>query len=483
MKLILINHKEEYAAREIIAAYIPRIKFEITDIVPEDDDYAISSVKKIGEKFKYKAVLSIDGKKYEGNAISCEFSKTFVKRTLAQALKQATKAHLPWGLITGIRPSKMVRELMEKGVEQREILSRFENLFMCDNDKANLAFEVARREMALIGSIPENSVSLYIGIPFCPTRCLYCSFTSQSVEFSNKLTEPYMDALCKEMKATAKIISDKNLKIDTVYIGGGTPTSLSAKQLYRLLDEMVTDFDLSAVREITLEAGRPDTTDAEKLKIISDFKIPRISINPQSMNEKTLETIGRRHSPEDIIKTFEKARKIGFNHINADIIAGLPGETPEDFNHTLCEIEKLNPESVTVHTMSVKRGSFLDKYYDMYTPSAAETVNEMLKTASAKMEEMKKLPYYMYRQKNMLGNLENVGYCNNEHECLYNIYIMEEVQSIFAVGAGASTKIISPSRSADLGDKIDRIFNVKEVSEYIKRIDEMIARKNILYEF
>ena len=473
MILILKNHNEEYAAREIIAAHIPKIKIEISDIIPENGDYVISELIIKDNEYIYSTFIRLEGKEYKSQYTNASYSKTFVKKSINDALKEALGTCLPWGLITGIRPSKMVREMLETDKTENEIQDIFLNHYECSNDKTKLAMEVAKRERALIESMPQNSISLYVGIPFCPTRCLYCSFTSQSIKFSNTLTEPYMDALSKEIAYTANLIREKGLKLDTIYIGGGTPTAISEKQLDRLLSEINQNFDLSNLREYTLEAGRPDTITTEKLKIIRDNNISRISINPQTMNQKTLDIIGRKHSPEDVIRSYEEALKLGFTHINTDLIAGLPEETEDDFIHTINEIKKLNPQSVTIHTMSIKRGSFLYERYSMYTPSASNTVNNMLSIASDAMESLGKKPYYMYRQKNMLGNLENVGYCDTGHECLYNIYIMEEVQSIYAIGAGASTKIID-------GSKIDRIFNVKEVSEYIKRIDEMIARKDVL---
>jgi len=473
MKLILQNHAEEYAAREIITSYLPKIKIEIADSFDKSEDYTVSSLLHNNEEYVYSTLLFLNGKEYQSSVTEKEYNKTYVKKSIDIALKNALDIDLPWGLITGIRPSKLVRELSETGLNPEEIREKFKTFYKCSDDKTNLAIEIAYREKKLIDSMPKNSVSLYVGIPFCPTRCLYCSFTSQSVKFSNTLTEPYLDALEKEIKHTAELIKNNGLEIDTVYIGGGTPTALSANQLQKMLGDLHTHFDLSNIREFTLEAGRPDTIDDDKLKIIRDFNIGRISINPQTMNQKTLDIIGRKHTPKDIIRTYEMAVKYGFNHINTDLIAGLPNENEEDFIHTLEEIKKLDPQSVTVHTMSIKRGSFLDRDYSMYTPSAANTVNNMLTAANSYMTKMGKVPYYMYRQKNMLGNLENVGYCDEGHECLYNIYIMEEVQSIYAIGAGASTKIID-------GSKIDRIFNVKEVSEYIKRIDEMLKRKNTL---
>ncbi len=473
MILVLKNHSEEYAAREMISAHIPKIKIEVSNIIPKSGDYIISEVVRQKDIYTYTATLSLDSKIYSFSVNSdCE-NKIYVKKTINEVFKEALGTVLPWGLITGIRPSKMVRELLGMGRTKSEIKSHFDTYFECSPDKSNLAIEVANNEKKLIDTILPNSISLYIGIPFCPTRCLYCSFTSQSIKFSGALTEEYMDALCKEMHAVAEIIRNNMLKIDTVYIGGGTPTSLNESQLERLLNTMEECFDLSSIREFTLEAGRPDTINDDKLRIIRNHGISRISINPQTMNQKTLDIIGRRHTPEDIIRTYDMAVKHGFSHINADLIAGLPEETEYDFEHTLREMEKLNPQSITVHTMSIKRGSYLDEKYSMYTPTASKTVNNMLAQAHECMMNLNKLPYYMYRQKNMLGNLENVGYCDKGHECLYNIYIMEEVQTIYALGAGSSTKIID-------GSKIDRIFNVKEVSEYINRIDEMIARKDIL---
>lgn len=473
MKLIFRNHNEEYAVKEILTAHIPKIKPDICDEIPEDEDYLLTEVSKSGNDYYYKCELRINDKNYQKSISRTQYSKTHIKRVINSVLKDALGTDLPWGLITGIRPSKIVREMSENGISNGEIQKHFLDFYECSAAKTKLAMEVAENEHTLISTMPSNSISLYIGIPFCPTRCLYCSFTSQSIKFSSKLTEPYMDALVKEIKAVSQIVKSKKLIVDTVYIGGGTPSALSPFQIDRLLKELFSNFDLSQTREFTFEAGRPDTIDVDKLNIIKDYGISRISINPQTMNKKTLDIIGRNHTPQDIITTYELATKLGFNHINTDLIVGLPEENEADFGHTLREIEKLNPQSVTVHTMSIKRGSYLDEKYCMYTMAAANTVNNMLSMASQSMETMGKIPYYMYRQKNMLGNLENVGYCDKGHECLYNIYIMEEVQSIYALGAGASTKIIN-------GSRIERIFNVKEVSEYINRIDEMIARKDIL---
>jgi len=476
MKLILKNHNEEYSAREIINAHIPKLKIEVCTTAKDGEDSVVSQLIEENGKYTYSTILTLNGNTYKHNIIKDEYNKTYVKKSINETLKSALKTELPWGLITGIRPSKIVREMLSEGADINTVRNKFKNFYECSDAKTNIALEVAKNEDTLIKSMPPNSVSLYVGIPFCPTRCLYCSFTSQSIHFSNKLTEPYLDALFKEIKYTADLIKEKGYLPDTIYIGGGTPTALSCNQLEMLLSEMEKHFDYSNLREFTLEAGRPDTITKEKLRTIKNHNIQRISINPQTMHSKTLEIIGRKHTPEDIIEAYNDAVSVGFNHINMDLIAGLPEETVEDFEYTLDKVSSLNPQSITVHTLSIKRGSYLDEKYSMYTPSSAKTVNQMLNLTADKMKAMGKIPYYMYRQKNMLGNLENIGYCDKGHECIYNIYIMEEVQNIIAIGAGASTKIID-------GSKIDRIFNVKEVSEYIKRIDEMIERKKEFFNF
>lgn len=474
MKLIIDNKNIEYTVREIVTAYFPRTKLEMSAIVPESEDYVLADAHDIGENWLYRAVLSIDGAMLKAEEKHADFSKKHMSKLLSSLLKKIVSVTLPWGLLTGIRPAKMVRELAVSGMDYRDIYELFVNEYEVLPEKARLAIEVAKRETAITEAMNKNAVSLYIGIPFCPTRCLYCSFTSQSIKFSNTLVEPYMDALCREIDYMSAYLRDADIPIETIYIGGGTPTALDEKNLDRLTDKIGRSFDLSLVKEYTVEAGRPDTITEEKLRILKRANVSRISINPQTMNQKTLDIIGRCHSPADILRSYDMAVGCGFNHINTDLIAGLPGEDINDFEYTLSEIEKMNPQSVTVHTLSVKHGSYLDMNYSMYTPTAAATVEAMLSSTAALMKKMNKSPYYMYRQKNMLGNLENVGYCNEGCECLYNIYIMDEVQSIVSLGAGGSTKIVK-------GNNIERVFNVKEVSEYIKRIDEMIERKKNLF--
>ena len=381
----------------------------------------------------------------------------------------------PWGILTGIRPVKIACKQMKAGLTARETVEYFINEFGAAREKAELAVKVAEIELPIIDSMDEKGISIYIGIPFCPTRCLYCSFVSNSVASSAKYIPEYLECLKKEIKYTADIIKQNKNIIESVYIGGGTPTTLSAEQLSFLFDAVFSEFDLSKHREFTVEAGRPDTITVDKLKVVKQYGINRISINPQSMNQKTLKVIGRNHTPDDIIKAYYMARDCGIDCINMDIIAGLPGETTDMFKYTVEEVEKLNPENTTVHTMSVKRSSRLNETLGDYDLSNDEKVAQMVDFAYHTVTSNGKNPYYLYRQKNMLGNLENVGYAKPGTESLYNIYIMEEVQTIISLGCGGVTKTVDRAT-----DRIERIFNVKEPKDYIERIDEMLHRKDVL---
>ena len=476
MILKLINHSEEYAVREITASFFPKTKFEYSDCT-DGSDYVVSKYENRGDTHIYTAEANIGGVRRSYSFEDSTYNKTYIKKSVAHVLEEITGIHLPWGVLTGIRPSKIVREFKSGGKDKIEAIDHLTNFYETDAYKAHLAAEVEENESKITDTIEKDGISLYIGIPFCPTRCLYCSFTSQSIDFSNKLTMPYVEALKHEIETIADNPFVKKRTVETVYFGGGTPTALSAEQIEDVLKSLIASFDLSRVKEITFEAGRPDTITKEKLEVIKKYGISRIRINPQTSSDKTLRLIGRKQTTEDFVRSFNLARKMGFGHINCDVIAGLPDEDIGDFKNTMDELSQLSPESITVHTMCIKHGSYLDMKYDMYSPTAANTVEAMLDMAAdyAKAKDM--IPYYMYRQKNMLGNLENVGYCKKGHECIYNIYIMEEVQSIIALGAGGSTKLVS-------GDRIERVFNVKEVSEYIKRIDEMIERKeNLMKSF
>lgn len=383
--------------------------------------------------------------------------------------------NLPWGVLTGIRPSKIAARLMQDGMPEREAAQYFVEKYGASPVKGALAAEVAAVEIPIIRNMLSDGVSIYIGIPFCPTRCLYCSFVTCGTRQAARLSGEYCEMLKREISYTAGIIRHNNSKIETVYIGGGTPTTLSASELDGLLGHIYDEFDMSHCREFTVEAGRPDTVDREKLETLKRHKVNRISINPQTMNAETLKLIGRNHTPQQITDAVGLARDCGFDNINMDVIAGLPGESLDMFKYTLDEVERLSPEDTTVHVMSIKRSSRLHEYLSDYDLTDGETAAAMVDYAYEYIKSCGKRPYYMYRQKNQLGNLENAAYAKPGHESLYNIYIMEEVQTIISLGCGGVTKAVDRKTN-----RIERIFNVKEPKDYIERIDEMLARKDVL---
>lgn len=380
-----------------------------------------------------------------------------------------------WGKITGIRPIKLVKNMILEGMTPSEAKNNFMLTYGVSDRKANLSVDIALREIDLLKDIKKDDICLYIGIPFCRTRCLYCSFITAESGTCEHLIKPFIAALLKEIEFTGELVKKHKMNIVSMYIGGGTPTILSAENLSTVINYCKDSFDLSNLKEFTVEAGRPDTIDDNKLKAMKNSGVTRISINPQSMNDTTLNTIGRKHTANDIRDTFHLARSFGFNNINMDVIAGLPFESTEDFKYTLHEVDKLNPESVTVHTMSIKRGSGLCDALGDYDVSNHEDVAEMVDYALEFMKNSRRFPYYLYRQKNMLGNFENVGYSKAYYECLYNIIIMEEISTIISLGGGGVTKIVNKNTG-----KIDRVFNVKEPKDYIERIDEMIERKKLI---
>ena len=399
------------------------------------------------------------------------------KCTLYTKLSAQLNKTLPWGYLTGVRPSKIAYTLLEKGADREQILEEFTKKHLVSEKKAQLALQVAQTEKSILEKMDyKNGYSLYIGIPFCPTTCLYCSFTSYSLAAYQSKVQPYLEALLKEMKYVSEAMRGRRL--DTVYFGGGTPTTLSAGQLDMLLTELERQFDLSACWELTVEAGRPDSITYEKLCVLKAHHVDRISINPQTMNQQTLDLIGRRHTVEQIEEAFALAGKAGLDNINMDMILGLPGENKEMVQHTLEKIKALAPESLTVHSLAIKRAAALNIWREKYLDLQMDNSDEIVSMAADYAHQMGHQPYYMYRQKNMAGNFENVGYSKPGLECIYNILIMEEKQTIIAMGAGASTKIVFQNETeGGQAGRIERIENVKDVTNYIQRIDEMIERK------
>lgn len=407
--------------------------------------------------------------------------KQYVNLKVYRILSKLTGKELAWGILTGIRPTKIIMKGLEEGKTDEEIISSMKEVHMVTENKAKLGLEIAKREKELLSRLDyKEGYSLYVGIPFCPTTCIYCSFTSYPLASYQKYVEDYLTALLKELTFVASVSKEK--KLNTVYIGGGTPTTLSPDQLDRLLTHMEEHFSYEDVKEFTVEAGRPDSITEEKLKVLRAHGISRISINPQTMQQKTLDLIGRRHTVEDVRKVFLMARKLGFDNINMDLIAGLPGESVADMEDTLKEIEKLNPDNLTVHSLAIKRASKL-RQMEEYQRTAdeegkmAETLSRMISLSEKYARKMQMTPYYLYRQKNIAGNFQNVGYAKVDKAGIYNILIMEEKQSIVACGAGASTKIVFPDLNKNGMNRIERTENVKDLKEYIQRVDEMIERK------
>ena len=397
-----------------------------------------------------------------------------VKRAVYNCFKAHLGQDLPWGTLTGIRPTKIAMSLLEQNLSDEDIEKYFKEEYFLSDEKMELCVSVAKNEHQILKDMDyRNTYSLYVGIPFCPTICAYCSFSSFPLAVWKDKVDDYLDALCKELDYLASVPTDK--KLLTLYMGGGTPTSLSAPQMDRLLHKLSSLYDFSHIKEITVEAGRPDSITLDKLQVIKSYGIDRISINPQTMKQETLDRIGRRHTVEQIKEAFAMARSVGFGNINMDLIAGLTGESPMDMEDTLHQIEALGPDSMTVHSLAVKRAAYLNQNRDQFTMATPQEINTMIGQSFESAKRMGMEPYYLYRQKNIAGNLENVGYAKPGCEGLYNILIMEEKQSIAAAGAGASTKMVIHDEN-----RIERIENVKSVKDYIERIDEMIERKKQL---
>lgn len=402
-------------------------------------------------------------------------AKNKIKRRLYALLLERTGKMLPWGSLTGIRPTKIALTRLYQGMTEDEISRFMKNSYYASDEKIALSIDIAKREKGLLEKIDyQRGYSLYIGIPFCPTTCLYCSFTSYPIERWKDRMDLYLDALFRELDYVAQ--EKKGYPINTVYVGGGTPTSLLPENLELLLGKLKNTFDFSTVSEFTVEAGRPDSITREKLKVLKKYGVTRISINPQTMKQETLDLIGRRHTVEDVKETFAMAREEGFDNINMDLIIGLPQEELEDVRATMEEVKALGPDSLTVHSLAIKRAARLNTMKEVYKDLKIINTQEMVELTAAYARGMGMNPYYLYRQKNMAGNFENVGYARPGKECIYNVLIMEEQQTIIGCGAGTTTKRVIPGEN-----RIERVENVKNVEQYIERIDEMIERKKQLF--
>ena len=399
-------------------------------------------------------------------------------RLLYAMLKEQTGIRPPWGMMTGVRPVRIIHDMRAGGATEADIEARFLKTYDCTPKRFEMARAIADLQRPVLAGSAPLDCSVYAGIPFCPSRCSYCSFVSRTVgdPSTRALVEPYVDCLCRELEATKAQVQACGLRVRTLYIGGGTPTSLNAGQLRRLMQKMAECFPLSGLQEYTVEAGRPDCTDEEKLRILKEYGATRISINPQTFSDEVLRGIGRRHSAQDILDCYHTARDVGHTNINMDLIAGLPGDTVQGFRRSLETAISLEPENITVHTLTLKRASNL---VVEHRAAAYDDVAAMLEQCTL-LEQAGYRPYYLYRQKGTLQNLENIGWSKPGFECLYNIYIMEEVHSILSAGAGGSTKLVTPGVRHG---KIERIFNYKYPTEYVDRFDTVLARKEGVKQF
>lgn len=392
--------------------------------------------------------------------------KITVKKALYRLLNILTQVDLPWGILTGVKPVKIPSFLLKSGISKESIDDILVNQYYLSNSKAKMALEIAVSQQNIIKNIKDNNYSLYINIPFCPTRCSYCSFPSLPIVKYKNIVNDYTDKLVEEIKTVSNFMN--GFEINTIYIGGGTPTSLPIESIEKILFNIKGIYP--NVKELTIEAGRPDTIDFEKLSIMYKYGVDRISINPQTMNDSTLKVIGRKHSSEDIIKTYKMAKEIGIKTVNMDLIIGLPGEYLEDVKATLKKIEPLEPDNLTVHTLAYKKGSVLNNNkYKLSTSNMVEDMqNECIKFAYSNSL----VPYYLYRQKNMVGNLENIGFSREDNPCIYNISMMEEKETIIGCGMGATSKIYNKNN-----DSFKRIANPKDITLYFERFYESISNK------
>ena len=468
-----INHDVGYHTQKIVTIFFPLEKIRVDS--EDDEPIIVETIKRNNELIVSARVYSktdirsvaVDEKTDIANAMSL---------LLYDVLSEITGFYPSWGILYGVRPARLMHAMVETVGEAEARTKWLGN--KVQPKKIDLAMEVMHSENKIIALSRENSYSLYVSIPFCPSRCSYCSFVSHSIQNASGLIEPYVDLLCKELAENGEIARKLGLRLETIYFGGGTPTTLSAAQLDRLLRVIEDSYDLSCLRECTVEAGRPDTVTIAKLDTLLNHNVDRISINPQTFNDSVLEKIGRRHSSKQTIEAFELARECGFNNINMDLIAGLNGDSLESFKNSLDKAVELGAESITVHNLALKSGAYLvteSEYYDLSLKSMA---GDMIDYSYDKLKQGGYNPYYMYRQSKSLGNLENTGWCKEGCDCLYNVFMMDETHTVLGAGAGAVTKLKNQKTG-----HIERKYNFKYPYEYLSDFDKIIERKKGVLDF
>lgn len=487
MNLYLLGHDYKYAAEQVLLLHFPRER----PVYPSDSPAGDRAELRLSRGPRWVTAtcrLCLGGDVWKGTArvaasaltdrlITDRLCQRAVKLAFYRACVRRTGEKPPWGALTGIRPAKLLTAMLEEeGLSEPAALGAFTARYDVSRERAALCLDAARAARAAAASLESRDVCLYVGIPFCPTRCAYCSFVSHSVEKSMKLIPPFLEALEREIAATAAAVRELGLRVISLYMGGGTPTTLSAGELDRLCTVLALQFDLTSLRDYSVEAGRPDTITAEKLAVLRAHGVNRVSVNPQTMEDSVLEAIGRRHTARDVLEALDLVRETGSFTVNMDLIAGLPGDTPAGFFRTLDRVLTLGAENITIHTLSLKKGTRIT-LEQTRIPDAA-TVGEMLTGANRRLARAHYAPYYLYRQKFMSGGFENVGWALQGHNNLYNICIMEELCSILAMGGGGSTKLVDPGRG-----RIERLFAPKYPLEYIQSIQKVLAGKTKIKEF
>ena len=479
MKLELRGHDERYVVEQSLMNLFPGEKPVYEPILPGDDTWAIVSLREEESRCHVTVELSYRGKdlpySYDCPLSGTDFEKEGQRRhaiaaAFFLAARQLTGVNPPWGMLTGVRPDKPVTWALSEGKTPAQAQAMLEREYFVTPERAALAAETGAQALYAARDLGLRDMAVYVGIPFCPTRCAYCSFVSQSVEKSFSLVPPYVDALVEEIKAGGRMVREQGLRCRAFYMGGGTPTTLTAEQMDRVLTAFEESFDLSCCGEITVEAGRPDTITAEKLAVLKAHGVDRVSVNPQTMEDHVLRAIGRRHTAAELSAAMELVAKYDFPHVNMDLIAGLPEDTPEGFRRSLDACIAFGTDNVTVHTLALKKGSRI--LLEGLRVPAPEAVAEMLDYAAPTLRSAGFAPYYLYRQKYMSGSFENIGWSRSGAQCLYNIYIMSELCSILSFGAGGSTKMVEPGTN-----HIERVFNLKYPREYTERPEKSLANQ------
>ena len=470
MKLTLIGHDDRYAVEQLQMALFG----------PDAAGEAVSTLHRGAKWLTAATTITLDGRtakatrRIPAGEETVRLRRQALQQSYYKAATQLLPTLPPWGALAGVRPTKITTKHLLEGGTRQSADKLLQDVYYVTPDRRTLAIDCSESTVAAANLLQDNDISLYVGIPFCPTRCAYCSFVSRSIGKRTELMDPYLQALAREMEITGKLMANSGKTVRTIYIGGGTPTTLTSPQMATLLDTIRDSFDLSRCIEFTVEGGRPDTLDAEKLKTIARHGADRMSINPQSMVDTVLRASGRPHKAADVLRSYQEAVDAGYKAINMDLIAGLPTDTQEGFRHSLDTVAALNPANITVHTLALKKGADLFEQRDNL--SSAEDVTAMVAYANETLRSLGYKPYYLYRQKYMSGSFENVGWSRDDLDCLYNIYMMEEVHTIVSLGGGGMNKVNLP------GGKLQRFHNPKFPEQYIEQIDSVLRQKEELFE-